>query len=113
MDSDTSGRSEDGDDDDEVASALASDFSRARAVAGSDPPRTPDEDDEASEELALPPGGLFTHVKYGTFHVGSTDSSERLGCGKLRTGVYLPVMAWPEASESWCKACAPMAGVHL
>jgi hypothetical protein len=59
-----------------------------------------DSDGEYSSDMPpIPPGGIFRHVKWGTYHVGRPDDSLALGChrsiafrGKAR---YEECAGWP------------------
>ena len=83
--------------------ALLAEFARARGMEGvsSDDDRQGPEAD--LEQMAVPPQGLFVHVRHGTWHVGG--AGERMACGKPRRN-YVRMGAWPDTREAWCKVCA-------
>jgi len=57
---------------------------------------------------ALPENGVFCHVLYGTWHLGSSDSGT-LACGRRifwgKKTHYNRMGAWPSDQRSWCKLC--------
>ena len=77
------------------AEALLAEHNRNAAVFDEAVPELVDEAMEA--EATLPPSGIFTHVKWGTYHLGDNKNFGLLSCGRIQDR-YLRVGAWPTLS---------------
>ena len=84
------------------AEALLAEHNRNAAFFDEQVSEQADETMEA--EATLPPSGIFTHVKWGTYHLGSEEESGLLACGRKQDR-HLRMGAWPTASAVWCAIC--------
>jgi len=83
--------------------AMAADFSREALAEEFDPL-----DEGEAPHQPLPEAGLWVHVKWGTWHQGSTNPSKLLCSRKLdlrSVRRYARMGAWPRSTVTWCATC--------